>query len=111
MWIIYVTMSIAITYGFCFLLVVVLQCLPPSKYWDQNQPGHCSSPDLIIGTSVTYGVVCMATDFTIGTIPIFIVLHLQTISRTKLAVTGVLAMATVFVPISNVYRHLKLTSA
>lgn len=90
-------MSIAITYSVFFLLVVVLQCLPPSYYWDKNQTGRCSSPDLIVGTSVTYGVVCMATDFTIGTIPIFIVRHLQMNTRTKLAVTGVLAMATVFV--------------
>lgn len=96
-WIIYITMSIAITYSIFFLLVVVLQCLPPSYYWDKEQNGHCSNPDLIIGTSIAYGVVCMATDFTIGTIPIFIVRHLQMNTRTKFAVTGVLAMATVFV--------------
>jgi len=103
-WIIYITMSIAITYSIFFLLVVVLQCLPPSFYWDKKNPnGHCSNPDLIVGTSVAYGVVCMATDFTIGTIPIFIVRHLQMNTRTKLAVTGVLAMATVFVLPASIY--------
>jgi hypothetical protein len=96
-WIIYVTMSIATIYSFYFILVVVLQCLPPSYYWNRNQPGKCSSPELMVGSSITYGVVCMATDFTIGTIPIFIVRNMQMNIRTKLAVTGILAMATVFV--------------
>ena len=96
-WIIYVTISIATIYSFFFILVVVLQCNPPSYYWNQNQPGKCNSADLIIGTSITYGAICMATDFTIGTIPIFIVRQMQMNTRTKLAVAGIMAMATVFV--------------
>ena len=39
----------------------------------------------------------MATDFTIGTLPIFIVWRLQMNRRSKFAVAGVLAMAAVFV--------------
>jgi hypothetical protein len=54
----------------------------------------------MIGATTTYGVVCMVTDFTIGIIPIFIVRRLQMNFRTKCAVAGILAMATVFVPFS-----------
>lgn len=95
-WIIYITIGVVTTYSFCFFLVVVLQCRPTSYYWNQNQPGHCK-PDVMIGATTAYGVVCMATDFTIGIIPIFIVRHLQMNFRTKCAVAGILAMATVFV--------------
>jgi len=96
-WIIYITIAIVTTYSFCFFLVVVLQCAPASYYWNHNQPGHCTNPKVMIGATTCYGVVCMATDFTIGIIPIFIVRRLQMNFRTKCAVAGILAMATVFV--------------
>jgi len=103
-WIIYITIAIVTAYSFCFFLVVVLQCHPASYYWNQDQPGHCTNPDVMIGATITYGVVCMATDFTIGIIPIFIVRRLQMNFRTKCAVAGILAMAGVFVlPVFNLY--------
>ena len=95
-WIIYITITVVTIYSFCFFIVVVLQCRPVSYYWNHNQHGQCN-PQLMIGATITYGVVCMATDFTIGIIPIFIVRHLQMNFRTKCAVAGILAMATVFV--------------
>lgn len=113
-WAIYITIAVVTTYSFCFFLVVLLQCRPVSYYWNQDQPGQCK-PDVMIGATIAYGVVCMATDFTIGIIPLFIVRQLQMNFRTKCAVAGILAMAAVYVLfyLSSVYRFclLNLISA
>jgi len=50
----------------------------------------------------------MATDFTIGILPIFIVRHLQMNLRSKCAVVGILAMAAVFVFSAFILRLINL---
>ncbi len=96
-WILYTVMAVSTLWSFCWIFITIFQCRPPSYYWNRNQPGHCLNPNFIINASITYGVISMATDFTIGILPIFVVRHLQMNFRSKCAVVGILAMAAVFV--------------
>lgn len=108
-WILYATMAVSTLWSFCFVFITIFQCSPPSYYWNRNQPGHCLSPDFIINSSIAYGVISMATDFTIGILPIFVVRHLQMNIRSKCAVVGILAMAAVFV-LPNLHSCCLITS-
>lgn len=107
-WILYITMAVSTLWSCCFVFITVFQCRPPSYYWNRNQPGHCLNPEFIINTSITYGVISMATDFTIGILPIFVVRHLQMNLRSKCAVVGILAMAAVFVFSAFILRLINL---
>ncbi|KAK3115534.1 hypothetical protein LTR53_005029 [Teratosphaeriaceae sp. CCFEE 6253] len=43
---IYALIAFVITFTSALLLLNILQCIPPSKYWslDPNTPGHCTDP-------------------------------------------------------------------
>ena len=108
-WILYTTMAVSTMWSVCFVFITIFQCRPPSYYWNRNQSGRCLSPNFIINASIAYGVISMATDFTIGTLPIFIVWRLQMNRRSKFAVAGVLAMAAVFVLSAFIQRLISET--
>ena len=86
-------MTVTVTTGFVFMLVLLLQCHPISHFWEKDQDGHCISWTVIIAMSWLWSIFAGMCDFTVGILPIFLVRDLQMSRRTKIAVAAILGVA------------------
>jgi hypothetical protein len=58
-------------------------------------PGTCISATVIVDSTYTHGVLSALADWTLGTMPIFLVWNLQMNTRTKVSVALILALGAV----------------
>lgn len=85
--------------GLIFMFLFLLQCKPISYAWtrvnlaDPNSHGMCLSDQILINMTYVYTSFAALCDFTVGILPIFIVLQLKMRRQTKIAVAGILGMA------------------
>lgn len=96
-WILYVVMFLTVASGMAFMLLMLLQCKPLSYFWtrtafDPSIKGSCMDIHIIIAMTYVYSAVTALCDFTVGTLPIFLVRKLNMQRRTKLAVASILGM-------------------
>jgi hypothetical protein len=91
--IIYFVMALSTTGSAYFFFVALFQCSPMSFFWDQDQPGHCVPPIFIEISLYIYSGLSSISDFTLGTLPIFLVWNLNMNRRTKVAVAAILSVA------------------
>lgn len=96
-WILWVTMAIEFTYGIAFFFLNLFQCIPVSKFWNPATPGKCTNPWNLVYVGYANAAVCVAADFTLAILPIFIVRELNLPVRTKMAAAFVLMLGTLFV--------------
>ena len=78
--------------------------------------GSCINMEIIVAMTYVYSVFAAMCDFTVGILPIFLVLKLQMKRRTKMLVAGILGMACLYVnalfsslcniPLTNFAEHL-----
>ncbi|KAJ5182824.1 hypothetical protein N7492_000440 [Penicillium capsulatum] len=97
-WILYIVMVLTVLAGLVFLFVMLLQCKPVSYFWtrtalDPAIEGRCINTDIVVTMTYVYSAFAGLCDFTVGTLPIFLVRKLQMKRETKLAVIGILSMA------------------
>lgn len=85
-------MTVTVTTGVVFLLVLLLQCHPISHFWEKGQEGHCISWTVIIAMSWLWSIFAGMCDFTVGILPFFLVKGLQMDKRTKIAVVSILGV-------------------
>jgi hypothetical protein len=57
--------------------------------------GHCVSPTVIVMSTYTHGVLSAIADWTLNTIPIFLVWNLQMNTRTKVSLALILTLGAV----------------
>jgi hypothetical protein len=60
--------------------------------------GHCMNMNSLLGVVYMYSGVAATCDFTMGILPVFIIWNLQMSRRIKVAISGILGIACVYVP-------------
>ena len=84
--------------GIIFLFFTIFQCLPVAYFWNQpSTEGRCLDIDLLLGIVYMYSGVTAACDFTLASLPVYIIWRLQMNRRTKIVVSALLGLACVFV--------------
>ncbi|KAF5539229.1 integral membrane protein PTH11 [Fusarium phyllophilum] len=96
-WILYGVMAITVCTGVVFFFVTLFQCSPISYFWNQDQPGKCVKPEVIMVFTYLYSVFSVISDFTCAILPMFLVFKLNMGRKTKLALIPIMAMACVLV--------------
>ncbi|KAF4340877.1 integral membrane protein PTH11 [Fusarium beomiforme] len=94
-WILYGVMAITVCTGVVFFFVTLFQCSPISYFWNQDQPGQCVKPEVIMALTYLYSVFSVICDFTCAILPMFLVFKLNMGKKTKLALIPIMAMACV----------------
>ncbi|KAK1986002.1 hypothetical protein LZ30DRAFT_326824 [Colletotrichum cereale] len=107
-WILRSTLFVTVTFGTGYLFLVVFQCRPVSKFWDESprSPGHCFKNSIVLGASFTAATINCIADCTFGVLPLFIVWSLHMRRKTKALVSILLSFASMYVlqhPASTVY--------
>ena len=91
-WTVIIAFSIVSTY---YLFLMTFQCHPVSFFWERygvGASGTCISPTIIVASSYVHSVFTAISDWTLGTMPIFIVWNLQLFTRIKLSVALLLSI-------------------
>jgi len=97
-WILYGVMALSSAVGIVFLFFTIFQCRAVACFWNRLLTGcKCINTDTLLGIVYMYSGVATACDFTLGSLPIFMIWRLQMDRQTKLAVSGILGIACVFV--------------
>ncbi|KAJ5934041.1 hypothetical protein N7466_003588 [Penicillium verhagenii] len=92
------TITLTTVIGLLFWLVLLLDCHPISYFWNQadgEHTGSCLSVDILLDISYIYSAFTIVCDFTLGTLPIFLVWDLQMNRRTKMAVGSILSLGAI----------------
>jgi len=97
-YIIYITTFISQLYSIFFFFLFVLQCLPSAYFWTQYSGGEgtCINPNIIVGSTYGYSVICCVGDWIFAILPVFMVWDLQMNKSTKASVAGILAMGAMY---------------
>jgi hypothetical protein len=91
-WTVCVTFS---TFSVYYLFLLIFQCHPVSYFWIRFIPGSsgaCLSLKLVVDSTYAHGILSAIVDWTLGTIPIFIVWDLRLNIRGKVSVAMILAL-------------------
>lgn len=83
-------------FGVVCLFLVLLQCIPVNSFW-LVYPSNDKCIPIPAQEGITYALNAMnaCTDWILGTLPFFMVRHLNMSFRTKILVVGILAFAAV----------------
>lgn len=101
--IIYIMMGVPQVLSVALFLTVLLQCRPLSLFWRRTQgvsDGQCLNPLVLAIGALIYSIVCVICDMILVVLPWFIVRKMQIDLRTKMMVVFVLALGSVWVPLS-----------
>lgn len=109
-WILYIVMVLTVLAGLVFFFLMLLQCKPLTYFWtrtalDPTIEGYCISINIIITMTYVYSAFAALCDFTVGILPMFVVVKLHMKKEAKLAVIGILSMACMYVPTSPPHAH------
>ncbi|KAL4889542.1 hypothetical protein BDV59DRAFT_117000 [Aspergillus ambiguus] len=96
--IIYVVTAITVITGIVFFIFCLVQCSPPSFFWerfweDETISGSCGHLTAIEVMLYLFSAVSASFDFTVALLPIFVVRKLQMSRQTKVAAVCLLGMA------------------
>lgn len=92
---IYGTSALVIVAGIIFFFVTLLQCQPISRYWHENEPGHCIPQRIIVDLGYLYSAISVITDFIFALLPAFVVWPLQLRKRIRWVVMILMALGCV----------------
>ncbi|KAJ5513613.1 hypothetical protein N7463_003165 [Penicillium fimorum] len=87
--------SVVVTIGVMFWLVLLFACNPISHFWervDGTSKGTCLPMSTILDIAYFYSCVTICCDVALGLLPAFLVWKLQMNNRTKFAVGGILGL-------------------
>jgi hypothetical protein len=88
-WTVIITFSIFTAY---YVPLMVYQCHPISYFWTKSGDGWCLSSDVIANSTYAHGALTAVADWTLGTVPIFLVWSLKMNVRTKVSAALLLAL-------------------
>ena len=92
-YIIWVVMSVVGVFSIFYFFLIIFQCHPVAYFWAQYSglKGSCVNPSVIADSTYAHSAVSCFADWTLGTLPIFMVWDLAMNPRTKLSVAMILA--------------------
>ncbi|KAJ5819855.1 hypothetical protein N7474_005446 [Penicillium riverlandense] len=97
-WILYGVMGLSTAVGMVFLFFSIFQCEAVSCFWTRLPTGcQCVNEGILLGIVYMYSGVATLCDFTLGSLPVHMIWRVQMDRQTKLAVSGLLSIACVFV--------------
>ncbi|RDA85369.1 hypothetical protein CP532_6415 [Ophiocordyceps camponoti-leonardi (nom. inval.)] len=95
--IIYLLLAVVAFASISYWLITIFQCVPPSFFWSQHQPGgavgHCLHPEAFFYAGYVHGSVSALSDLVVGTLPVAILWRIRLDRRTKLTVAVLLGMS------------------
>ncbi|KAI9710648.1 MAG: hypothetical protein M1828_002135 [Chrysothrix sp. TS-e1954] len=74
----------SVTYG--------IKCVPFSRIWDKDVPGHCLSDSVAAATLITNAALCSLMDFITALVPVFLLYGVRMKRRTKAALYAIFAL-------------------
>ncbi|KAH8694310.1 hypothetical protein BGW36DRAFT_300515 [Talaromyces proteolyticus] len=92
-WTPYVCMAISLAAGFIGLVVVLIQCSPPSKFWNKQVMAHCIDIEITIAVTYACSVFSTISDFTTGLLQLFILRKCQMKRMEKIALMCIIGLA------------------
>ncbi|WQF86827.1 hypothetical protein CDEST_11841 [Colletotrichum destructivum] len=110
-WILRIILFLTILFGMGYLFLVVFQCRPVSKFWDESprSPGHCFNISIVLGTTFTAAILNCIADCTFGLLPLLIVWSLHMRRKTKALVIILLGFASI-ASIATIIRAITIPS-
>lgn len=94
------TLLVCLVYHVFYTFMTAFQCQPVSFYWLKYTPGaigKCWSDDLVIGCTYVAATINATTDWILGLLPIALVQNLGLSGRSKILVSGTLALGSMYV--------------
>ncbi|RCI15672.1 hypothetical protein L249_3529 [Ophiocordyceps polyrhachis-furcata BCC 54312] len=94
--IIYLLLAVVSSASISYWLITIFQCVPPSFFWSQHQPGavgHCLHPEAFFYAGYVHGSVSAVSDLVVGALPIAILWRIRLDRRTKLTALVLLGMS------------------
>ncbi|KND95355.1 hypothetical protein TOPH_00055 [Tolypocladium ophioglossoides CBS 100239] len=110
-WIIYILLAVVSTASIGLLLVTILQCIPPSFFWNQMKPGaegYCIDQRMVTSVAFVHGSASALSAWVVGLLPVIILWNVRMNRRAKLTVTALLGMS-IFAGIILIVRMTTLT--
>ena len=98
--IIYTVLTILELYSVVYFFLFVLQCVPSSYFWTRytGGSGKCMDATITVKATYAFGAVSCWVDWTLATLPFFLVWSLHMNVRTKISVACILAMGAMYIP-------------
>lgn len=86
--IIWSTMGVVLAYSIVYFFITLLQCNPPSFFWNKYRGGRgtCINEDIIPASTIAHSVISGVADWTLGLLPIWLIWGLQMNRRTKISI-------------------------
>ena len=89
-WTVIITVIIFTAY---YVPLLTFQCNPMAFFWDHSiEGGGCIPPNVVTGSTYTHGGLNVLADWTLGTVPIFLVWSLKMNVRTKVSAALLLGL-------------------
>lgn len=91
--IIYATLFIYVSTSICFIISVIIQCLPIAYFWDKTIPGGtCESTSAEIANTLASATLITSTDLVYSLFPLWLVRNLHMNLKSKISVAVILSM-------------------
>lgn len=107
-WILIGNIGIISIISIAYFFVMVLQCSPPSFFWEQvlGPKGKCIDPNIVPDATIAHSVISAISDWIVGFLPIAILWKVKINRRTKVTIAIMLSMGImcVFHPVPFVQR-------
>lgn len=101
-WILYGVMVLSTAWGIVSFFLIIFQCQPVACSWNRLLTGcQCINEDILVDIVYAYSGVVAVCDFTLGSLPIWMIWRLRMDRQTKFAVSGLLGIACVFVLLAD----------
>ncbi|KAI1330969.1 hypothetical protein F5Y16DRAFT_395932 [Xylariaceae sp. FL0255] len=92
--VLYITIAVAATTATAFSLVAILQCSPPSYFWEKVNPeihGACNHGKLVNIATLIFGSLGASSDLILGLLPVAILWHVRINPQTKIGLAALLS--------------------
>jgi hypothetical protein len=93
-YIIYANLVVIWLLSITYFVLLLVQCTPPSYFWQQvlGQPGHCVDKAVIPSVTIAHSVISATSDFILAALPVAMLWSVQLNKRTKLGIAVLLSL-------------------
>ncbi|KAI1267102.1 hypothetical protein F5Y18DRAFT_378945, partial [Xylariaceae sp. FL1019] len=92
--VVHAIITLAALTSLVYFFIVLLQCSPPSYFWQrlmEGSSGSCSRQDAVHVASLVFGSFGVATDWTLGLLPVAILWNVRISRQTKVGIVFLLS--------------------
>lgn len=101
--IIYVNLAVIWILSIVYFFLMLLQCDPPSFFWEQvlGAPGHCLDPRVVPDATYAHSAIGAVCDWSLALLPIWMLWNVKLNVRTKVTIGILLSMGGVLVDLPH----------